>query len=89
MVLKPAPFTRTRLDEEKVNDRERVLSLKLNREEDAELEADMRLLDCGVDSKAIKLLVNIGREVIRRPEMKALLEYTASQKRTRYDGRKR
>ena len=89
MTTERQPFVTTRLAEERALDEFRVLSLKLNREEQAELEADMRLMDCGVDSQAIKHLVNIGREVLRRPEMRGLVEYLVSQKRTRYDGRKR
>lgn len=82
-------FTRTRLDEERANDQSRTLSLKLNREEDAELEIDMRLLDIGVDSAAVKMLMGIGRKVIREQIPGAAIKYLVSRDRIRYDGRKR
>lgn len=66
-----------------------MLSLRLNREEREALEADKELLDIGPDSAAIKLLMEIGRKVLRDTFSERHLRYLASLKRVRYDGRKR
>ena len=88
MVLQRAPFTRTRLDEERAKDRDEVITLKLNAEERAALEADKELLDAPGDGPVIKLLVEIGRKVLRETLTEERLRWLVSQKRVRYDGRK-
>lgn len=89
MAMKRAPFTPTRMQEERDQDEGRKVTLRLNKQENADLEADMTLLDMGVDSACIKFLVNIGRHVIHGQIGDEQLRYLVSQKRTRYDGRKR
>lgn len=87
-VARPA-FTSTRTEEERALDSNDVVSLKLNAEERADLEADKQLLEIGGDSQAVKLLVRIGRKVLRTTFSERDLAYLVSLKRTRYDGRKR
>lgn len=68
------PFTRTRLDEERADDKEKVLSVKLNMEELAQLEEDAHILRQEKPSTALKQLAEIGSKVIRSPETRAILE---------------
>lgn len=89
MSLDKKPFVAYRTDEEREADKSRTLSLKLNEHEDEELEKDMRLMDIGVDSSAVKLLMSIGRKVIREQIPESSIRYLVSPKRIRYDGRKR
>lgn len=83
-----APFTTKRLEEERALDTAETISLKLNLQERQDLEADKMLLDISGDSPAIKLLVNIGRKVLRDTFSEDSIKYLVSLKRTRYDGRK-
>lgn len=89
MAIERAPFTTTRLEEERAQDKHRIITLRLNEQEAADLEADMRLMDIGVDSAALKLLVTIGRKVIQDQLGVDQIKYLVSRERTRYDGRKR
>lgn len=89
MTLVHKPFKRTRLDEERANDTTETVSIKLNLAEREALEADKELLDIGPDSAAIKLLIDIGRKVLRDTFSEGNIRYLASLKRVRYDGRKR
>ncbi len=88
MTLQRPPFTSTRLEEERALDNAETISIKLNREERAELEQDKELLDIGPDGAAVKLLVEIGRKVLRNTFSDRSLRYLVSLKRVRYDGRK-
>jgi hypothetical protein len=87
-IERPA-FTTTRTEEERALDKHRIITLRLNEQEAADLETDMRLMDIGVDSAAIKLLVEIGRKVIQDQIGADHIKYLVSRERTRYDGRKR
>lgn len=87
-IQRPA-FETTKTEEERAEEKGRKISLRLNEVEVDELEKDMILLDIGVDSAAIKLLVDIGRNVLRHNFGAENLAYLVSLKRTRYDGRKR
>lgn len=89
MALERNPFTSTRLEEDRAKDKFRVLSLKLSKDEDEALEEDMKLLDIGVDSACVKLLMRMGRKVLREQFGADDLKYLVSLKRTRFDGRKR
>lgn len=89
MVIERPAFTTTRTDEERALDKHRIITLRLNEQEAAALEADMKLMDIGVDSAAIKLLVTIGRKVIQDQLGVDQIKYLVSRERTRYDGRKR
>ena len=89
MGLERPAFTTTRTEEERVLDQTRTLSLKLNKQEQADLEEDMRYLDMGVDSACLKFLVNVGRKVIRDQIPAEQMKYLLSRDRLRYDGRKR
>ncbi len=87
MAIQKAKFVNYTLEEDK--DEQRKITLRMNSQEEADLEADMKILDMGVDSACIKFLVNIGRNVVRQQIPAEQLKYLVSQKRTRYDGRKR
>ncbi len=89
MPIERPAFTTTRTEEERSHDESEVVGLKLNREERSELEADKELLDIGGDGPALKLLIRIGRKVLRDTFSLDDLRYLVSQKRTRYDGRKK
>ena len=89
MALIRKPFTATRLEEDRQNDITETISLKLNIREREDLENDKELLDIGPDSAAIKLLMEIGRKVIRDTFSADRLRYLVSLKRVRYDARKR
>jgi hypothetical protein len=86
--LEHTPFQTRRLEEERANDLTETVSLKLNLEERQALEADKELLDIGGDGPAIKMLLEIGRKVLRDTFSERHLRYLASLKRVRYDGRK-
>lgn len=88
MMQRPA-FTSTRTEEERAQDTSETISIKLNLQEREALEADKELLDIGPDSAAIKLLVEMGRKVLRDTFSEPNLRYLVSLKRVRYDGRKR
>jgi hypothetical protein len=77
------------LEEERQNDITETISLKLNIREREELESDKELLDIGPDSAAVKLLMEIGRKVLRDTFPGDRLRYLVSLKRVRYDARKR
>lgn len=85
----PDPFVVKTLDEEKPEKGSRVLGLKMNVEEDAELEMFMRLLDIGVDSACVKHLMKIGGKVVLSQIPEETWKYLMSRDRIRYDGRKR
>lgn len=89
MVLERAPFTTIRTEEERALDKEETVSLKLNLREREELEKDKELLDIGPDAPAMKLLMEIGRKVLRDTFSERHLRYLVSLKRVRYDARKK
>lgn len=55
MPLKMPPFTSTRLEEERMLDKGRVITMRLNEEESAILERMKNLFDTPSDGTAIKL----------------------------------
>ena len=89
MALEQKPFTTTKLQEERDAADAETISLRLNRVERADLEADKALLDIGGDSPAIKFLVDVGRNVVRTTFSEAQIKYLLSRRRIGYDGRKR
>lgn len=68
------PFTRQKLEEERAKDRDRAFSVKLNRQEVAELEEDAYFLHLDRPSTTLKQLAEIGRKVIRDPQTAKLFE---------------
>lgn len=74
MLIHEKPFTRTRLDEERAEDRGRILSVRLNDEELKRLEDDARILRQEKPATALKQLAEIGSFVIHSPETRAVLE---------------
>lgn len=74
MVLEHKPFTVTRLDEERVEDKGKVLSVRLNDEELKRLEEDARILRQEKPATALKQLAAIGSIVIHGQETRAILE---------------
>lgn len=89
MVLERPAFTTTRTEEERALDKEETVSLKLNIREREELEKDKELLDIGPDAPAMKMLMDIGRKVLRDTFSERHLRYLVSLKRVRYDARKK
>jgi hypothetical protein len=71
---KESRFHGTRLDEEKGEDRGRILSVRLELAELARLEQDARILRQEKPSTALKQLAEIGSIVIHDPQTRAVLE---------------
>lgn len=74
MALEHKPFTVTRLDEERAEDKGKVLSVRLNDEELKRLEEDARILRQEKPATALKQLAAIGSIVIHGQETRAILE---------------
>lgn len=89
MTIQRAPFTTTRTEEERAQDKTETISLKLNQEEREQLEELKELLDIGPDAPSIKMLMGIGRRVLLSHFSVSDLQYLVSLKRVRYDARKR
>lgn len=83
------PFQRETTDEERAQMDAETISLKLNRQERADLEEMKELLDIGGDSQIIKFLVDAGRNVIQGTLSVKQWRYLVSRRRVGYDGRKR
>ena len=66
-----------------------VVGVRLNPEERASLERDKELCDIDEDATMIKMLMELGRNVIYSQFGEAWMKYLVSQRRTRYTGRKR
>jgi len=67
-LIKPA-FTPTRLEEERAEDKRRVVPVSLNEEEQERLNVSKKTLQQPKDSTAIKLLAEIGMIVLHDPLM--------------------
>ena len=72
--MKRAPFTTTRLQEERDQDTDRVLSVRLNQAELVRLEEDARILRQEKPATALKQLAEIGSIVIHDPQTNAILK---------------
>ena len=64
MALKHEPFTKLRLDEDKLNDKRKIFTISLNIEEYNLLIEDMKLLHQAKEGTALKLLWKVGRDVL-------------------------
>lgn len=73
MGLEQEAFTPTRLEEERSQDKSKVITVRLNLEELKMLEEDARLLRQEKIGTAIKQGWLIGRNVLHRPEMEAII----------------
>jgi len=65
MALKKNAFTRYKLDEEKAEETGKVITIRLNQEELQRLEDDARLLEQEKAGSTIKILAEIGHEVLQ------------------------
>lgn len=76
MGIEREPFTPTRLEEERVQDTDRVISLRLNKDEATRLERIKDLMDTQNDGRVIKLLLRLGEsrlhEVLSDQDLKWL-----------------
>lgn len=86
--IKHEPFERTRLDEDKADDKGKVIPIRLNEEELANLDLDMRMIDTNQAAAAIKILWERGRNVIRRDLGDENLKWLTSKTRKRYADKK-
>jgi hypothetical protein len=75
------PFEAKRLVEERVKDKEKVITVWLNQEEQKLLEAAKVVLEQEKDATALKQLAFIGYETIRKPENSFMLEVIFTNKR--------
>jgi len=64
MVLQRQPFTKLRLDEDKLNDKRKIFTISLNIEEYNQLIEDMKILHQAKEGTALKLLWKVGRDVL-------------------------
>ena len=74
MALKKEAFTNYRLEEEKLGDKRKVLTISLNLEELKELGEDMKLLRQDQTGKAIKQLMKIGQIVLHDDKMGKIIQ---------------
>jgi len=73
MVLKKQPF-RLYNEYERENNKQDVISLKLNTKERENLERCKKVLNCERDSTTIKTLASVGKEVLLDPKTRAILK---------------
>ena len=66
------PFTPTRLDEDKAQDKSITFTLRLNEDEQAKLEFVMNFLQEEQKGKALKQCFDIGYNVLQEEKIKAL-----------------
>jgi len=64
-LIKP-PFTRERLDEEKDKDKGKIFTVRLNEKEYADLLVAKRIIQQPKDSTTLKILAEIGSNVIQQ-----------------------
>lgn len=72
-MLEPRPFTSTRLQEERDQDKSVVISLRLNREEILKIEDAGRLLQQEMPSSIVKQLMELGLVSLQRDETRLAL----------------
>lgn len=78
-----APFQVTRDDEERLKDKGRVITLRLNEEELAMLQDQKDLLDTDIDGTALKFFWKSGWNVAHRVFGRETLAWVASRDRKR------
>ena len=86
MALVREPFTKTRLDEEKADDKSKVVPIRLNIEELQALEEAGVIFEQDKISSVIKTLMNLGLIAIHKPETAYLLEAVFKNKRNNKRG---
>jgi len=74
------PFYRKHLEQE---DKSRVITIRVNSEEEALIKQAKLLLDVEADGKAIKICFNIGLNVLHNTFGEKLIKYLSSTKRER------
>lgn len=83
MALGRAPFTPTRLQEERDQDKGRVLSIRFNEQELRLLEEQKNAFDTTVDGAAIKLCWQLGWKVLQHDLGEETLKWLSRRDRTR------
>lgn len=81
MTIKRQPFERTRLEEEREQDKSTVISLRLNKDEIARLEDAGRLLQQEMSSSIVKQLMELGLLCLQREETRAALRLSTENTR--------
>jgi hypothetical protein len=81
VLVKNKPFEPQRLEEERVKDKEKVITVWLNQAEQKVLEAAKVILEQEKEGTALKQLALIGYETISKPENSFLLEVVFMNKR--------
>jgi hypothetical protein len=89
MVIKKTPYVNYTLDEDKITGQGKVLNIRFNQKELDLLDEDKRLLNIGPDSSMIKLLVDVGRKVIRDRFSEDNWKYIVSRRRKEFSERER
>lgn len=73
MTLQREPFTTTRTEEERSQDKSAVVSLRLNKEEILKVEDAGRLMQQEMQSTIVKQLMELGLLCLQREETRAAL----------------
>lgn len=77
------PFESKRLDEEKTEDKSFVMSIRINEQERLMIEQARKLLNVESDTKALKMIAEIGLNVIQATFGEKMLRYLSDSKRER------
>jgi len=81
MLEQEKPFTKLRLDEEKLTDRRKVVPVSLNLEELRRLDTDSLFLGQEKPSTALKQLAEIGSFVLHDEKIRGILKILTNNKR--------
>jgi hypothetical protein len=81
MTIERNPFTSTRLEEERVQDKSVVISLRLNKKEIRDIEDAGRLLQQEMQSSIVKQLMMLGLLSLQNEQTRAALRMTSENTR--------
>ena len=84
MSIKQKPFVRYKLDEEKAKEAGRTFTVWCNKEDDELIEWAKVHLDIESDSKALKYLASIGKNLLESTFGSKKLKYLTRKDRKRY-----
>jgi hypothetical protein len=77
------PFESKRLEEDKADDKSLVMSIRINEQERLMIEQARKLLNVESDTKALKMIAEIGLNVIQATFGEKMLRYLSDSKRER------
>ncbi len=83
MALEPPPFTRTKLDDEREDDKRRVFSVSVNEKEEQMLLELRQMFQVTSDGTALKLAAKVGRNVLHSTFGQENLKHLFKKRRVR------